>query len=155
MPKQTPPPHFAIVLSVERWMLPAGATRSAHAPHVLIYPGILMDMMSFQLAAQRLAPVQCNSWGHPETSGLPTLDYFLSSDLMEPPDATEHYTEQLVRLPNLSVYYEPVATEAVALTRHELGLHADAPMFWCGQSLYKYLPQFDDVYPRIAYTGAR
>ena len=127
----------------------------ADAPHVLIYPGILMDTISFQLAAQRLAPVQCNSWGHPETSGLPTLDYFLSSDLMEPPDATEHYTERLVRLPNLSVYYEPVTTEAVALTRQELGLRADAPTFWCGQSLYKYLPQFDDVYPRIAIAGAQ
>ena len=151
MPKRTPPPHFAIVLSVGT--LDVGGWRReilADAPHVLIYPGILMDMISFQLAAQRLAPVQCNSWGHPETSGLPTLDYFLSSDLMEPPDATEHYTERLVRLPNLSVYYEPVATEAVALTRQELGLRADAPTFWCGQSLYKYLPQFDDVYPRIA-----
>ena len=122
----------------------------ADAPHVLIYPGILMDKISFQLAAQRLAPVQCNSWGHPETSGLPTLDYFLSSDLMEPPDAAAHYTERLVRLPNLSVYYEPVAIEPVALTRQELGLRADAPTFWCGQSLFKYLPQFDDVYPRIA-----
>jgi protein O-GlcNAc transferase len=57
------------------------------APHVLIYPGLLMDEVSHQLAAQRLAAVQCNSWGHPETSGMPTLDYFLSSDLMEPPDA--------------------------------------------------------------------
>jgi protein O-GlcNAc transferase len=122
----------------------------ADAPHVLIYPGLMMDKNSIQLAAQRLAPVQCNSWGHPETSGLPTLDYFLSSDLMEPPDAAEHYTERLVRLPNLSVYYEPVATEAAALTRQELGLRADAPTFWCGQSLFKYLPQFDDVFPRIA-----
>ena len=122
----------------------------ADAPHVLIYPSIMMDKISIQLAAQRLAPVQCNSWGHPETSGLPTLDYFLSSDLMEPSDAAEHYTERLVRLPNLSIYYEPVATEPVALTRQELGLRADAPTFWCGQSLFKYLPQFDDVFPRIA-----
>ena len=27
---------------------------------------------------------------------------------MEPPAATAHYTEKLVRLPNLSIYYEPV-----------------------------------------------
>ena len=58
-----------------------------------------MDELSLQLAAQRLAPVQCNSLGHPETSGLPTIDYFLSSDLMEPLDAARHYTERLVRLP--------------------------------------------------------
>ena len=44
------------------------------APHILIYPGLLMDISSIQLAAQRLARVQCNSWDHPETSGLPTMD---------------------------------------------------------------------------------
>ncbi|MBI2716832.1 MAG: tetratricopeptide repeat protein [Rhizobiales bacterium] len=126
----------------------------ADAPHVLIYPGLLMDNLSLPLAAQRLAPVQCTSWGHPETSGMPTLDYFFSSDGMEPPDASAHYTEQLVRLPNLSIYYEPVATEPVAVSRAELGLRADAAVFWCGQSLYKYLPQFDSVFARIAREAA-
>jgi len=120
------------------------------APHVLIYPGLFMDADTFQLAAQRLAPVQCNSWGHPDTSGLPTLDYFLSSDLMEPPDGEDHYSEKLVRLPNLSIYYEPVAAAAAPLGRAELGLRSDATVFWCGQSLYKYLPQYDHVFARIA-----
>jgi len=122
----------------------------ADAPHVLIYPGLLMDTSSLQLAAQRLAPVQCNSWGHPETSGMPTLDYFLSSDLMEPPEAQDYYTEKLVRLPNLSIYYEPVAGEPVAVTREELGLRPGATVFWSAQSLYKYLPQYDEVFVRIA-----
>ncbi len=126
----------------------------ADAPHVLIYPGLLMDGLSLQLAAQRLATVQCNSWGHPETSGMSTLDYFLSSDLMEPADADAHYTEKLIRLPNLSVYYEPVDTEPVAITREQLGLRADATVFWCGQSLSKYLPQYDDVFARIAKDAA-
>ncbi len=122
----------------------------ADAPHVLIYPGLLMDDLCLQLAAQRLAPVQCNSWGHPETSGLPTLDYFLSSDMMEPADAAGHYTERLVRLPNLSIYYEPVATSPARLTRDELGMRSDAAVFWSGQSLYKYLPQHDFVFAKIA-----
>ena len=122
----------------------------ADTPHILIYPGLLMDISSVQLAAQRLARVQCNSWGHPETSGLPTMDYFLSSDLMEPPDADAFYTEKLVRLPNLSIYYEPVATEPVEVTRDELGLRANSTIFWSGQSLFKYLPQYDDVFVRIA-----
>ncbi|MDP1585630.1 MAG: tetratricopeptide repeat protein [Bradyrhizobium sp.] len=122
----------------------------ADAPHVLIYPGLLMDTLSLPLAAQRLAPVQCTSWGHPETSGLATLDHYLSSDLMEPPDAAAHYTENLVRLPNLSIYYEPVATALVPVTRAELGLRDDAAAFWCGQSLFKYLPQHDSVFARIA-----
>ena len=122
----------------------------AGAPHALIYPGLLMDISSLQLAAQRLAPVQCNSWGHPETSGLPTLDYFLSSDLMEPPEAQDYYTEQLVRLPNLSIYYEPVETEPVDVTRGEIGLRHGATVFWSAQSLFKYLPQYDEIFARIA-----
>ena len=122
----------------------------ADVPHVLIYPGLLMDTSSLQLAAQRLAPVQCNSWGHPETSGLSTLDYFLSSDLMEPPEAQAYYTEKLVRLPNLSIYYEPVAVEPVSVTRTELGLRPGATVFWSAQTLTKYLPQYDKVFVSIA-----
>jgi protein O-GlcNAc transferase len=122
----------------------------ADAPHVLIYPGLLMDELSLQLAGQRLAPLQCNSLGHPETSGLPTIDYFLSSDMMEPADGAEHYTERLVRLPNLSIFYEPIALPPVRLTRGELGMRPDAIVFWCGQSLFKFLPQYDFVFARIA-----
>jgi predicted O-linked N-acetylglucosamine transferase (SPINDLY family) len=122
----------------------------ADAPHVLLYPEIGMDVMPGELAAQRLAPVQVNSWGHPNTSGYPTIDYFLSSELMEPPEAQEHYTERLIRLPNLSIYYEPLEAPAITLDRAELGLRRSATVYWSGQSLFKYLPQFDRVYPEIA-----
>jgi len=120
------------------------------APHVLIYPEIGMDPVSARLAAQRLAPVQCTSWGHPDTSGFPTLDYYLSSELMELPGAADHYTEKLVCLPNLSIHYEPLTSTPVSLSRPDLGLRREAVVFWCGQAVYKYLPQFDEVFPRIA-----
>jgi protein O-GlcNAc transferase len=122
----------------------------ADAPHVIVYPEVGMDRVSAQLAAQRLAPVQCNAWGHPDTSGFPTLDYYLSSDLMEPPDGARHYTERLVRLPNLSIYYEPPDAAPAAADRAALGLRRGAAVFWCAQSLPKYLPQCDQVLPRIA-----
>jgi predicted O-linked N-acetylglucosamine transferase (SPINDLY family) len=133
-------------LSVDHWR----EEIARDAPHVLIYPEVGMDPMAARLAAQRLAPVQCNSWGHPDTSGFPTLDYFLSSALMEPPDAARRYTERLVSLPSLSVYCEPTPVPQIALDRSELGLRQTASVYWCGQSLYKYLPQFDQVFPRIA-----
>jgi len=120
------------------------------APHILIYPEIGMDKVSAQLAAQRLAAVQCCSWGHPLTSGFPTIDYFISSDLMEPADAADHYSEQLVRLPNLSIYYEPAEVPGTGIDRAQLGLRASAVVYWCCQSLPKYLPQFDAVFARIA-----
>ena len=109
-----------------------------------------MDKVSAQLAAQRLAAVQCCSWGHPVTSGFPTIDYFISSDLMEPTEAATHYSEQLIRLPNLSIYYEPADIRPVRIDRVQLGLRASAVVYWCCQSLPKYLPQYDEVFARIA-----
>lgn len=112
-------------------------------PHVLLYPEVGMDPVAGRLAAMRLAPVQCVAWGQPETTGLPTIDYFLSSDLMEPPEGEAYYTERLVRLPNLGLHYTPdVVADAVG--------HTDGPVFWSGQALYKYLPHYDSVFPRIA-----
>jgi protein O-GlcNAc transferase len=118
--------------------------------HVLIYPEIGMDSRTAQLAALRLAPIQCSSWGHPDTSGFPTIDYFLSSDLMEPPEADDHYTEQLIRLPNLSIYYTPLDVPSVAVNRDTFGLRPKSILYLCCQSLFKYLPQYDEVYPHIA-----
>jgi protein O-GlcNAc transferase len=132
--------------SIEQWL----DIIAADAPHVLLYPDINMDPPSGALAALRLAPVQCMSLGHPDTSGYPTMDFFLSSDLMEPPDGEEHYTETLVRLPNISIYYDPIEAQLGSRTRADLGLRAGATVFWCGQSLFKYLPRYDEVYPRIA-----
>ncbi len=132
-------------LSIERWRQEI----AADAPHVLIYPEVGMNPISAKLAAQRLAPVQCNSWGHPETSGFPTVDYFLSSDLMEPSDAQQHYCEKLIRLPNLALYCEPVEPPALGCERTAFGMRPSACVYWCAQSLYKYLPQHDAVFPRI------
>jgi predicted O-linked N-acetylglucosamine transferase (SPINDLY family) len=69
---------------------------------------------------------------------------------MEPPDAEKHYTERLVRLPNLSIYYAPLETSPVRITRGEFGMRPEAIVFWSGQSLYKYLPQHDFVFAKIA-----
>ncbi|NTV49860.1 MAG: FkbM family methyltransferase [Geobacteraceae bacterium] len=118
---------------------------------VLIYPGIGMETTTLKLAALRLAPVQCTSWGHPVTTGMPTVDYFISSDLMEPADGDEHYTEKLVRLPNLSIWYEPAESKRDVVSALPIpGLEKDDVMFLCSQNLLKYLPQYDFVFPAIA-----
>ncbi|MSP02881.1 MAG: tetratricopeptide repeat protein [Acetobacteraceae bacterium] len=120
---------------------------SEAAPHVLLYPEVGMDPMSGRLAAQRLAPVQCVAWGHPVTTGFPTMDYFLSSELMEPPDGDAHYTERLIRLPGLGVYYVPDGQPSGRAAPH---IAPGVPVYWSGQALYKYLPQYDAIFPRIA-----
>jgi hypothetical protein len=122
----------------------------ADRPHVIIYPEIGMNHEASELAALRLAPVQCSYIGHPQTSGFPTIDCFLSGDLIEPPDGADHYSEKLVKLPNIAFHYEPPHLDTVVVSRQELGLRPAATVYWCAQSLFKYLPQYDDVFPRIA-----
>jgi predicted O-linked N-acetylglucosamine transferase (SPINDLY family) len=132
--------------STEQWL----AEIAADGPHVLIYPEIGMDPMAGRLGALKLAPVQCVSWGHPETSGYPTLDVYLSSDAMEPQGAEAAYSERLVRLPGLSTAYAPLLASPVALGRADLGLREKAVVYWCGQSLQKHLPQWDHLFAGIA-----
>ncbi|HUB48492.1 MAG TPA: hypothetical protein VMB73_26250 [Acetobacteraceae bacterium] len=122
----------------------------ADAPHVLIYLDIGMEQTAVRLAALRLAPVQCTTWGHPDTSGLPAIDYYLSSEAMEPPDGDAHYTERLVRLPGLGICYAAPSGNGTAANRAALGLRHDATVYLCCQSLTKYLPRHDPVWPRIA-----
>jgi protein O-GlcNAc transferase len=118
--------------------------------HILLYPEIGMCPTTVKLAGLRLAPIQCTSWGHCDTSGLPTIDYYISSDMMEPPDADDHYTEQLVRLPNLSIYYSPLDVPEVRIDFKTLGLRSESILFFCAHSFFTHLPQYDDVYPLIA-----
>lgn len=117
---------------------------------VLVYPEIGMHPLPVRLACRRLAPVQCVAWGHPVTTGLPTIDYFLSSDLMEPPEADCHYTERLVRLPNLSIHYDPLPAGPGRISREALGISGEAVVYVCCQSLFKYHPRDDAVLPAIA-----
>ncbi len=120
------------------------------APDVVLYPEVGMDPVSAHLAAQRLAPVQATSWGHPVTSGMPSMDLFLSSALMEPDGAQAHYTERLVQLPNLGTCYEPPGYGLEPASRVALGLRSGSIVYWSGQALYKYHPRYDDVFARIA-----
>jgi predicted O-linked N-acetylglucosamine transferase (SPINDLY family) len=118
--------------------------------HILVFTDINMHPLTTKLAGLRLAPVQCNCWGHPVTSGLPTIDYYLSSDLMEPEDAQVHYAETLVRLPNLGFSYSKPALPTACKRRADFGLTEDAIIYLCSQSLYKYLPQYDYIFAAIA-----
>ncbi|WP_448562716.1 tetratricopeptide repeat protein [Trichothermofontia sp.] len=119
--------------------------------HILIFLDLGMYPLATQIAALRLAPIQCLTWGHPITSGLPTIDYFLSSDLMESENGDEHYTEQLIRLPNISIAYEKPIVPEVENPRAEFGFQDQDIVYLSCQSLFKYLPQYDFIFPAIAH----
>ncbi|WP_449420841.1 O-linked N-acetylglucosamine transferase, SPINDLY family protein [Phormidium nigroviride] len=118
--------------------------------HILVFPEIGMDAPTIQIAALRLAPIQCSAWGHPVTSGLPTIDYYLSSELMEPENAQQHYSETLIRLPNIGVAYPKPIVGKLTNTRSDFNLREDAVIYLCCQAPFKYLPQYDYILAEIA-----
>ncbi|HTN94418.1 MAG TPA: tetratricopeptide repeat protein [Gallionella sp.] len=117
---------------------------------VLFYPDIGMAPSTYFLAHARLAPVQATSWGHPDTSGIESMDYFVSATTVEPEDAEMHYTETLIRLDRNPSFYEiPVMPEKLP-TRSELGLPDTGVLYGCPQTLFKFHPEFDAVLAAIA-----
>jgi predicted O-linked N-acetylglucosamine transferase (SPINDLY family) len=116
---------------------------------ILVFLDVGMTPEMTLLSSMRLAPIQCVTWGHPITTGSPTIDYFLSSDLMEPEYGQEHYTETLVRLPNISIAYTPHALPSQCKQRADFGLPEDKILYFSGQSLFKYLPKYDSAFAEI------
>ncbi|MCH7988740.1 MAG: hypothetical protein IID46_06245, partial [Planctomycetes bacterium] len=116
---------------------------------VLFYSDIGMDPITYALAHNRLAPVQCVTWGHPVTTGINTIDYFLSTELAETENAAEHYTEKLVRLKTLPTYFYRPQLETTLKTRKEFGLPQRGAIYLCPQSLFKIHPEFDLILSEI------
>ncbi len=114
---------------------------------VIIYLETGMHFMTDQLAMLRLAPVQCSAFTHPITTGMPTIDYFISGELMEPSGADEHYTEKLIRLPGLGFSMARPEVEGAPLSPAEPD--RPGPRLFCAQSLFKMLPHRDHLFPRI------
>jgi predicted O-linked N-acetylglucosamine transferase (SPINDLY family) len=121
----------------------------------VVYPEIGMHETTLALASLRLAPRQYAAWGHPETSGLPTIDGYLSADLFEPPQAQDHYSEPLLRLPNLGVYCQPYGVPSANLDLTALGIDRSGPVLICPGVPFKYRPQDDAILVEIARSLGR
>jgi predicted O-linked N-acetylglucosamine transferase (SPINDLY family) len=114
---------------------------------VLFYQDIGMDAYTYFLAFSRLAPVQCVSFGHPDTTGIPNMDYWVSSENFELPSAADHYSEELFLLHNLgslAYYYRPTL-QPTTKTREDFGLPTDRHLYICPQALFKLHPDFDAI----------
>ena len=114
---------------------------------IVVHAGIGMDPLLYFLSFARLAPLQCTGWGHPITSGVPTMDTFLSSDLVELPGADAHYSERLVRFPSLGTCYRrpdmPVLPQREAAER--LGLDPSRHIYLYPYNPLRFPSEFDPV----------
>ncbi len=116
---------------------------------VLIFTDIGLAMGDYRFATLRLARHQCTAWGHPVTSGLPTIDFYLSSELMEPEGAESEYTEKLIRLPNAGLAFERPVYNVPTVSRQALGLPGGYLPFMA-QATLKWTPGRDELIAKIA-----
>jgi predicted O-linked N-acetylglucosamine transferase (SPINDLY family) len=77
------------------------------------------------------------------TSGIRRVNYYLSSELVEPADAAEHYTERLLLSPTLLTYQTPPLLPTPAKTRGDFGFKEHQHLYVCAQQLGKFHPDFD------------
>jgi protein O-GlcNAc transferase len=120
-------------------------------PDVIFYPEIGMDTMTLRLAARRLAPLQVAGWGHPITTGLPTMDLYFSGEMLEAPDADAHYRERLARLPGTGCCTTPIELKPEALPELEAELAKRRGVcFVIAQTPFKFDPADDALFADIA-----
>ncbi len=123
---------------------------------ILVYCDIGMSVDTYFLAYSRLAPVQMTTWGHSDTSGIGTIDYFISSELFEDSEyCHDHYTEKLILTKSICTYY---INHSINMTYNNLPENI-GPKFWLDneqchiylsfQTQQKFHPDFDIVYQEI------
>ncbi|MGE0758156.1 MAG: tetratricopeptide repeat protein [Pirellulaceae bacterium] len=116
---------------------------------LLYYFEIGTDARNYFLPYFRLAPVQVTSWGIQVTSGIPEVDYYLSSGLVEGPAADSHYSETLIRARTILSYQTPIPAEGSGKTREGFGFSPHDNLYLCAQHLGKFHPDFDEVLAAI------
>ena len=108
---------------------------------ILYFTDIGMEPLTYFLAFSRIAPIQCVTWGHPVTTGISNIDYFISSSLAEPKNADLEYSEKLLSIDGmLNCVTKPIQYRNVSRVKksHEIKIV-------CPQSLFKFHPDIDPL----------
>ncbi len=112
---------------------------------ILFFCDIGMEPWSYFLSFARLAPLQVTCGGHPLTSGVPNVDYFISSAVDEVSHAQQHYRERVVLMPQRPVCYWPAASPLQVKTRADLGLPENKHIYLCPMTPFKLHPEMDQI----------
>jgi protein O-GlcNAc transferase len=103
-----------------------------------------------RIFALRPSPIQVGYMGFPATTGANFIDYIISDPIVLPFNRQEHFTENIVHLPDCYLVNDRkrrVATRSP--TRAECGLPPDAFVFCCFNNNWKITPTIFDVWMRL------
>ncbi|MGV3526165.1 MAG: hypothetical protein ACO1RX_18240 [Candidatus Sericytochromatia bacterium] len=120
----------------------------SQSPDLLLYLDAgPQSPLNLQLAAYPLAPVQAVWGAYPVTTGMPTIQHFLSFDWLEPAEAEDHYTEKLVRLPGMPARSSWMPDRF--LSRDVFKLPSDQRTYLCPLSITSVTPAFAAILAEI------
>jgi predicted O-linked N-acetylglucosamine transferase (SPINDLY family) len=83
------------------------------------------------------------------TTGLDTLDCWISGKDTEVDSGQDHYTEPLVRLTDPTVTYRRPVLDGPVPSRRALGMPSEGAIYLCPQTTFKLHPDFDPVMGEI------
>ncbi|MEP3390175.1 MAG: tetratricopeptide repeat protein, partial [Reichenbachiella sp.] len=112
---------------------------------LLYYWEVGTDAYNYFIPYFKPARVQVTSWGWPTTSGIPTMDYFISAHGLDQESDQKNYSEQLVLFKKLPAYYFSPEVPELNLTRTDFGIKEDANLYLCAQNVKKVHPDFDQL----------
>ena len=117
---------------------------------VIFYPDIGMSTYTYILALSRLALVQVTSLGHPNTSGIKNIDYFITNDIV-PHHLSSNQTERLIKFSRLPFNYPTPKINESKLTSKNIINYDDNFIIGLTQTLFKLHPDFDKVLESILF----
>ena len=112
---------------------------------IVFFPDIGMSSEFYYLSFIRFAKIQITSWGHPITTSNDTIDYFLSSKLLETKDAHKRFSEKLILSDYLPMYFYKPKIKNI-LSEKEI---VKKNFYFCSQNLMKIHPHFDEIIGKI------
>jgi hypothetical protein len=116
----------------------------------LIFTDVGTDGTSVQLSSLRIARYQLAAWGFPMTTGSPEMDFYISSEEMEPASGQDHYRERLLLLPGSGQTFPKARrSQPSGHSATELGLPEDG-FILIAQNPIKLLPKRDAIFREIS-----
>ncbi|MCS6942843.1 MAG: O-linked N-acetylglucosamine transferase, SPINDLY family protein, partial [Geminocystis sp.] len=85
------------------------------------------------------APIQV-SWLGMDSSGIPSLDYFIADPYVLPDSAQEYYREKIWRLPHVYIAVDGFEIDIPTLKRQHLGIEEEAVVYLNVQNSFKRNP---------------
>ena len=108
---------------------------------VIFYPDIGLSIEFYYLALIRLAKYQFTTFGHPETTGSKSIDYYLISKNCVNKNTQKHYSEKLILMDYLPMIYpKPISKKKLSETELK-----KKNIYYCPQTLFKIHPDFDQI----------